>query len=160
MFQEYVLFLWRTVLGNVTFGLELKGIDKKEAEKIAMKYIDLVGLRGFENHYPHMLSGGMKQRVAIARAFAYDPKLLLMDEPFGSLNAQTRRIMIDELAPDDPELIEKKQRVLRTLGLKEGDDVCLTHQGQPFAVLQMMKFLNSTKKDGMVRVWYHGSKAS
>jgi len=73
-------------------------MDKKEAEKIAKKYIDLVGLRGFENHYPHMLSGGMKQRVAIVRAFAYEPKLLLMDEPFGSLDAQTRRIMIDELA--------------------------------------------------------------
>jgi len=165
VFQEYVLFPWRTVLGNVRFGLELQGIDRRKADEIAMKYIDLVGLRGFENHYPHMLSGGMKQRVAIARAFAYDPKLLLMDEPFGSLDAQTRIIMIDELAriheemrkttlfvthsidealkladkifilsarpskiievievkskrpraPDDPELIEKKQKIMSIL---------------------------------------------
>ena len=98
VFQEYVLFPWKTVLGNVMFGLELNGYPKEEAVKRAMKYIKLVGLQGFEHAYPHTLSGGMKQRVAIARALAYDPEVLLMDEPFGSLDAQTRMLLVDDLA--------------------------------------------------------------
>ncbi len=97
VFQEYALFPWRTVLSNVTFGLERAGIRRKEAEKQAQHYVDLVGLAGFENAYPHTLSGGMKQRVAIARALAYHPEILLMDEPFGSLDAQTRKLMQKEL---------------------------------------------------------------
>lgn len=97
VFQEYVLFPWRTVKDNIEFGPEMKGIRKEERERIAQHYIDLVGLKGFENHYPHELSGGMKQRVGIARAYANSPKLLLMDEPFGALDAQTRNLMQGEL---------------------------------------------------------------
>ncbi len=97
VFQEYVLFPWRTVKGNIEFGPEVKGITKEERERIAQHYIDLVGLKGFENHFPHELSGGMKQRVGIARAYANNPKLLLMDEPFGALDAQTRNLMQGEL---------------------------------------------------------------
>jgi NitT/TauT family transport system ATP-binding protein len=97
VFQDFALFPWRTVLGNITFGLTKNGRSKKEAKEIAMKYIDMVNLNGFEHTYPHTLSGGMKQRVAIARALAYNPEVLLMDEPFGSLDAQTRKHMQGEL---------------------------------------------------------------
>ncbi len=97
VFQEYVLFPWRTVRGNIEFGPEVKKMPKEERERISQHYIELVGLRGFENHYPHELSGGMKQRVGIARAYANNPKLLLMDEPFGALDAQTRNLMQAEL---------------------------------------------------------------
>jgi len=97
VFQEPNLYPWRTVLGNIMFGLEVMGVPKKEAEKKAMEYVKMVGLTGFENAYPHTLSGGMKQRVGIARALAYDPEVLLMDEPFGALDAQTRKVMQREL---------------------------------------------------------------
>jgi NitT/TauT family transport system ATP-binding protein len=97
VFQEYVLFPWRTVRGNIEFGPEVKKMPKEERESISQHYIELVGLKGFENHYPHELSGGMKQRVGIARAYANNPKLLLMDEPFGALDAQTRNLMQAEL---------------------------------------------------------------
>ena len=97
VFQDFALFPWRTVLGNVMFGLMANGYDKAEAKDIAMNYIHLVNLGGFEHAYPHTLSGGMKQRVAIARALAYNPEVLLMDEPFGSLDAQTRKYMQGEL---------------------------------------------------------------
>jgi len=93
VFQSYTLFPWLTVQENIEFGLELKGTPKKEMAEIALHYLDLIGLKGFENHYPKNLSGGMKQRVAIARALANDPEILLMDEPFGALDAQTRSIM-------------------------------------------------------------------
>lgn len=97
VFQGYALFPWRTVIGNIAYGLEEKGVPVKEREKICRKYISLVGLSGFDNHYPFQLSGGMKQRVAIARALAYDPDILLMDEPFASLDAQTREILQGEI---------------------------------------------------------------
>ncbi len=97
VFQGYALFPWRTVMGNVAYGLEEKGVLQPERDKICSKYISLVGLSGFEKHYPHELSGGMKQRVAIARALAYDPDILLMDEPFAALDAQTREILQVEL---------------------------------------------------------------
>lgn len=97
VFQGYALFPWRTALENVEFGLEAKGIPKSERSAIAKKYISLVGLPAFEGRYPYELSGGMKQRVAIARALAYDPDILLMDEPFGALDAQTREILQVEL---------------------------------------------------------------
>ena len=97
VFQEYVLFPWRTVQQNIGFGLEIKGVDKFDMEHRCNELIHLVGLQGFESAYPHTLSGGMKQRVSIARALAYDPEVLLMDEPFGALDAQTRRRLIADL---------------------------------------------------------------
>ena len=97
VFQGYALFPWRTVLKNVMFGLEMKRMPKDQAEKIAKKYIKAVGLEGFEHAYPKELSGGMRQRVAIARAYAADPEVLLLDEPFGALDAQTRVQLQSEL---------------------------------------------------------------
>ena len=97
IFQQYALFPWMTVKKNVMFGLNLKGIKGQEAEQIAMKYIKMVQLEDFLNHYPKELSGGMKQRVAIARAYAVNPSVLLMDEPFGALDAQTRTQLQSEL---------------------------------------------------------------
>ncbi|MGM9987219.1 MAG: ABC transporter ATP-binding protein [Bacillaceae bacterium] len=97
VFQQYALFPWLTVKGNVEFGPRLQGLEKKEAEEIAMKYIKMVDLQDFTNHYPKELSGGMKQRVAIARAYAANPSVLLMDEPFGALDAQTRTQLQEEL---------------------------------------------------------------
>jgi len=108
VFQEYALFPWRTVLKNITFGLENLGIPKEERLKIAKRYIELVGLQGFEDRYPHELSGGMKQRVGIARALAIEPEVLLMDEPFGSLDAQTRNMLQKELL----EIWEKTQKTI------------------------------------------------
>ncbi|KAF4530642.1 hypothetical protein B566_EDAN018742, partial [Ephemera danica] len=93
----YMLFAWKTVLGNVEMGPKLRGVCKHERRDTAMHYINLVGLNGFENHYPHQLSGGMKQRVGIARAYANNPEILLMDEPFGQLDAQTRIFMQHEV---------------------------------------------------------------
>ncbi|APM38420.1 ABC transporter ATP-binding protein [Clostridium kluyveri] len=97
IFQGYALFPWRTVEQNIEFGLEIKGIPKNERKEISNKFIKLVGLSNFENRYPHELSGGMKQRVAIARALAYDPDVLLMDEPFAAVDAQTRELLQEEL---------------------------------------------------------------
>jgi NitT/TauT family transport system ATP-binding protein len=97
VFQEYSLFPWRTVIDNIAFGLELKGVHKKERLDRSKQYLNMVGLERFSERYPHELSGGMKQRVAIARALVNDPKALLMDEPFGALDAQTRNIMQSEL---------------------------------------------------------------
>ena len=97
VFQKRALMPWKTVMENVEFGLKIKGMDKTERRKIAQKYIDLVGLTGFEKAYPDQLSGGMKQRVSIARAYSNDPHILLMDEPFGALDAQTRYAMEEEL---------------------------------------------------------------
>ena len=97
VFQDFALFPWKTVVGNVMFGLLHNGYKKKEAKEIAMDYIRLVNLNGFEHAYPHTLSGGMKQRVGLARALAYRPEVLLMDEPFGSLDAQNRKNMQREL---------------------------------------------------------------
>nr|WP_254909252.1 ABC transporter ATP-binding protein [Clostridium tyrobutyricum] len=95
--QGYALFPWLNVKQNIEFGLDIKGISKVERKKISKKYIDLVGLNKFENRYPHELSGGMKQRVAIARALAYDPEILLMDEPFAAVDAQNRELLQEEL---------------------------------------------------------------
>lgn len=90
IFQEYALFPWRTVLENVEFGLEIKGISKEERREKAFQYLSIIGLKGFERKYPKELSGGMKQRVAIARTLINKPKVLLMDEPFASVDSQTR----------------------------------------------------------------------
>lgn len=97
VFQRYALFHWKNVLNNVAAPLKYKGIDKKTRQETAMKYIDLVGLKGFEKSYPAQLSGGMKQRVGIARAYAAGNDVILMDEPFGALDAQTRYQMQDEI---------------------------------------------------------------
>ena len=97
VFQGYTLIPWKTVLENVAFGLEAQGTPKSERHAIARRYIELVGLSKFEDRTPHELSGGMKQRVAIARALAFDPKVLLMDEPFAALDEQTRERLQLEL---------------------------------------------------------------
>ena len=97
VFQSFNLFPWRTVRGNIEFGMEIKGVAKEERRRASDRLIDLVGLAGFTHRYPHELSGGMQQRVGIARALAIDPAVLLMDEPFGGLDAQTREDMQDEL---------------------------------------------------------------
>jgi NitT/TauT family transport system ATP-binding protein len=97
IFQEYSLYPWRTVLDNVTFGLELQSMGKEEARTKAIEFLRLVGLEEFIYRYPYELSGGMRQRVAVARALAIEPKILLMDEPFGALDAQTRNNLQIEL---------------------------------------------------------------
>jgi NitT/TauT family transport system ATP-binding protein len=97
VFQSDSLFPWRTVIDNVIFGLEIQGKPKKESVERAMEYIKLVGLNGFERNFPHELSGGMRQRANLARALTVNPELLLMDEPFAALDAQTREIMQQEL---------------------------------------------------------------
>ncbi len=96
VFQSYMLFAWRTVMGNVEMGPRLRGVPREERRRTAQHYIDLVGLKGFEKYYPHQLSGGMKQRVGIARAYANNPQVMLLDEPFGQLDAQTRYYMEKE----------------------------------------------------------------
>jgi NitT/TauT family transport system ATP-binding protein len=97
VFQQFGLLPWRTVLGNVEFGLEIDGVPKDERRAIAARYLELVGLKGFEHYYPHQISGGMQQRVGIARALSKRPEILLMDEPFGAVDAQTREQLQEEL---------------------------------------------------------------
>jgi NitT/TauT family transport system ATP-binding protein len=97
VFQHFALFPWKTVRANVLYGLERQGMPKQEREQRANEFIALVGLAGFEDSYPSQLSGGMKQRAALARTLAFDPQTLLMDEPFGALDAQTRSLMQSEL---------------------------------------------------------------
>jgi len=97
VFQEFALFPWRTVQANVEFGLEEMGLPRDERRRRARAYVDLMALQGFEGKYPHQLSGGMRQRVGIARALAVEPAVLLMDEPFSALDAQTRQLMQEEL---------------------------------------------------------------
>jgi NitT/TauT family transport system ATP-binding protein len=97
VFQDFALMPWATVLRNVAFGLELRGLPRKEREEIARAYVDKVGLSGFEDSYPHQLSGGMRQRVGLARALAVDADILLMDEPFASVDEQIRRQFQDDL---------------------------------------------------------------
>jgi NitT/TauT family transport system ATP-binding protein len=97
VFQEYAIFPWKTVLANVAFGPQMRGVGRAEREAIARAWIAKVGLERFEDYYPAQLSGGMKQRVSIARALAHDPQVLLMDEPLGALDAQTRAVLQEEL---------------------------------------------------------------
>ncbi|QKW09066.1 ABC transporter ATP-binding protein [Streptomyces sp. NA04227] len=97
VFQQYALLPWRTARGNVEFGLEATGVPRRQRAARAREFLNLVGLSGFEDRHPHELSGGMRQRVAIARSLAYDPDVLLMDEPFAALDAQTRESLQDEL---------------------------------------------------------------
>ncbi len=97
VFQQFGLLPWRTVLSNVEFGLEIEGLARAERRAAAEKYLEIVGLKGFENYYPHQISGGMQQRVGIARALSKRPEILLMDEPFGAVDAQTREQLQEEL---------------------------------------------------------------
>jgi NitT/TauT family transport system ATP-binding protein len=97
VFQEFALFPWKNVIGNVMYGMLQQGMKKSEADARGRKLLEMVGLKGYENFYPKELSGGMKQRVAIARTLAYDPAVLLMDEPFGALDAHTRTRLQNDL---------------------------------------------------------------
>ena len=108
VFQKLALLPWKTVMGNVEFGPGVRGIPKNERRATAQKFINLVGLAGFEKSYPNQLSGGMKQRVGIARAYANNPEILLMDEPFGQLDAQTRYSMQEEIT----KIWEKEKRTI------------------------------------------------
>lgn len=108
VFQKTGLYPWKTTMQNVEIGMKYRGIPKKERREIAQKYIDLVGLHGFEYHFPGQLSGGMKQRVGIARAYAANAEILIMDEPFGALDAQTRYSMQDEIL----NIWEKEKRTI------------------------------------------------
>jgi len=108
VFQKLGLMPWLTIMENVEFGPKMRGVSKKERREKAAHFLDLVGLTGFENHYPYQLSGGMKQRVGIARAYANDAQILVMDEPFGQLDAQTRYNMQMEIVS----IAEKERRTI------------------------------------------------
>ena len=128
VFQQYALFPWRTALENVEFGLEAKGVSKAERRDVARGHLSMVGLSGFEDRFPHELSGGMKQRVAIARSLAYAPEVLLMDEPFAALDAQTRETLQIELL----RIWEKSRTTILFITHGIDEAVCL---GQRIAVM-------------------------
>ena len=117
VFQEYVLFPWLTVAGNVEFGLTLTGAPAEVRRRTAARYVEMVGLRAHAEKFPVQLSGGMKQRVAIARALANSPSIILMDEPFGALDAQTREILQDELSKI--QRVEHKTIIFVTHSIRE-----------------------------------------
>lgn len=121
VFQDYALFPWMTVKENISFGLEMKKVPPLERQDIIQRNIHLVGLKGFENRFPHQLSGGMKQRVSIARALAVDPKVLLMDEPFAALDAQNRALMQNEMGRilANSDLSQRKTMILVTHSIEE-----------------------------------------
>ena len=108
VFQTFALLPWRTVAGNVEFSLELRGVPKEERGRVARSYLELVGLSEFVHHYPYELSGGMQQRAGLARALVVNPLILLMDEPFGSVDAQTRQLLQEELL----ELWQREQKTV------------------------------------------------
>lgn len=155
VFQKMVLLPFKTVMENVELGLKFKGMPKEERQQICQKYINLVGLQGFENAYPPALSGGMKQRVGIARAYAMNPQLLILDEPFGALDAQTRYSMQNEILRIWEQ--EKKTVLFITNNLEEacylGDRIVLLSKGpavvkEDYAV-DLPRPRNMTSKDFM-----------
>ncbi len=136
IFQEYSLYPWRNVFDNIAFGLEVRGIPKEERHSAATRYIELVGLTGFENSFPYELSGGMRQRVAVARALSVEPEVLLMDEPFGALDAQTRNKLQKELL----DIWEKTKKTI----------IFVTHSVDE-AVYLADRIVVLTRRPGMVR---------
>jgi len=136
VFQEPHLYPWRTVEKNIELGPEFRGVSKQERRKISRRLIDIVDLERFEDKYPHELSGGMKQKVAIARALANEPDILLMDEPFGALDAQTRRLMQTELL----NIWEKTRKTI----------VFVTHS-IPEALILADKVVVLSRRPGMVK---------
>jgi NitT/TauT family transport system ATP-binding protein len=139
VFQHFALFPWKTVRGNILYGLERQGMAREEREKRAQAFIDLVGLSGFEDSYPSQLSGGMKQRTAIARTLAFDPQILLMDEPFGALDAQTRSLM-------QSELLGIWQRTPKTV-------IFVTHDVQEAVYLAERVFVTPAFVDKVDEIW-------
>ena len=142
VFQDFAqLFPWRTALGNVSFGLEMKGIGKEERDKIAREQLRLVKLEKFVNSFPHHLSGGMQQRVAIARALAYDPSVLLMDEPFAALDAMTRddmqRLLADVWRETRKTVIYVTHNVGEAVYLADRVVVMSAHPGTVQAVINI-----------------------
>jgi NitT/TauT family transport system ATP-binding protein len=152
VFQDASLMPWRTVLNNVAFGLELAGVGKAERLVRARKLVELVGLSGSEDSHPHQLSGGMRQRVGIARALAMDPMVLLMDEPFGALDAQTRELMATELLRIWD--MDRKTVLFVTHGIDEAiflADRVLVMGGRPSKVTEVMEIDLPRPRNAAVR---------
>lgn len=152
VFQDASLMPWRTVIDNVAFGLEMKGMPKAERLEKARQYVGLVGLAGREKDHPHQLSGGMRQRVGLARALAMDPAVLLMDEPFGALDAQTRELMASELLRIWD--LNRKTVLFVTHGIDEAiflADRVLVMGGRPSKVIEVIEVDLPRPRDMEVR---------
>ncbi|MFQ5814069.1 MAG: ABC transporter ATP-binding protein [Anaerolineae bacterium] len=152
VFQNFVLLPWADVLTNIAFGLEVRGIGRRERGEIARAQLERMGLAGFEHHYPHELSGGMQQRVGLARALAVNPDILLMDEPFGSLDAQTRQLMQSDLLRIWQE--ERKTVVFITHSMDEAaylSDRVLIMDTQPGRIKEVMDIPLPRPRDDSVR---------